>query len=285
MMKAGFIGLGNLGSVMAKRLLQEGVELTLWNRTLSKATALNAKVAESPKRLAEETDVIFLNLFDSEVVREILFGNNGIFCADCKNKVIIDTTTNHPEMVINFHKEAEERGAIYIESPVLGSVVPASQGALTILVSGSDCGYEIALPYLQKLAKAIFFLKTPSLATKMKLINNLLLATFMASIGEGLAIAEKTGISKDKALEIFANGAGNSMVLNAKKEKLLRDDFSPHFSSEAIYKDLHYLQDLTYNMKKPMILGSLVKDLFGTTFKDGLEKHDFSAIYKIFLSF
>lgn len=281
-MKAGFIGLGNLGSAMAKRLIEEGVTLTLWNRTISKAASFKSTVAKSPKHLAEDCNIIFLNLFDSNAVKEVLLGENGLFSGDCANKVIVDTTTNHPEMVLEFHSEAEKRSATYIEAPVLGSVVPASKGALTILVSGSDNGYELALPYLKKLGQNIFYLKTPSLATKMKLINNLILGTFMASICEALTIAEKSGVDKAKALEIFANGAGSSMVLNAKKDKLANSDFSPHFSSAAIYKDLHYLQELTYNLKKPMLIGSVVKDLFGFTFKDGTETQDFSVIYKIF---
>ncbi|GAB4434728.1 MAG: NAD(P)-dependent oxidoreductase [bacterium] len=280
-MKVGFIGLGNLGSAMAKRLIDQGVELLLWNRTKSKALALNQKVADNPKTLAEESDIIFLNLFDSDVVEELLFGINGIFSAKGSNKIIVDTTTNHPFKVLKFHQEAVSRGAIYLEAPVLGSVVPASQGALTILVSGDNGGYQKALIYLQKLGKTIFYLKDAGLATKMKLINNMLLGVFMASISEALVLAENIGMKKESALEVFASGAGNSIVLNAKREKLIKEDFSPHFSSAAIYKDLHYLQDLSYDLKHPLFLGNLTKELFALSYKNNLEAMDFSAIYSI----
>lgn len=280
-MKAGFIGLGNLGSAMARRLIEQGVELMLWNRTKSKTEVFKKMVAENPKTLTEENDIIFLNLFDSVAVEETLFAKNGIFCADCKNKIIVDTSTNHPNKVLFFNEEARNRGAIYIEAPVLGSVVPASQGALTILVSGDNDGFQKVLPYLQKLGKAIFYLENNGMATKMKLINNMLLGVFMTSISEALIFAENIGMEKERAMEIFANGAGNSMVLNAKRDKLLKEDFSPHFSSAAIYKDLHYLQDLSYSLKTPMFLGSLSKEIFAKSFKAGLENEDFSAIYKI----
>ncbi len=280
-MKTGFIGLGNLGSAMAKRLINEGVNLILWNRTKSKAEAVWNKVADSPRDVAKEAEIIFLNLFDSDAVKDVLLGENGVLFADCENKVIVDTTTNHPEAVLSFYEEAKKKRAVYLEAPVLGSVVPASQGALTILVSGDKNGYEKVYPYLQRLAQNIFYLETPSLATKMKLINNLLLGVFMAAIGEAVVLAEETGVTKNTALDIFAKGAGNSMVLNEKREKLIKEDFSPHFSCAAIYKDLHYLETLAYNKKTPVTLGSVTKEIFARTFHEKLENHDFSVIYKI----
>lgn len=280
-MKAGFIGLGNLGSAMVKRLIEKGVELLLWNRTIDKAHKFNVEVAKSPKEVASKRDVIFLNLFDSIAVEKVLMGEEGLLSGTCENKIIIDTTTNHPEKVLLFHEEAQRKKAMYLEAPVLGSVIPASQGALTMLVSGSRGGFEKVVPLLEMLCSKIFFLENKGEATKMKLINNLLLGTFMAALGEALVLAEFVGIDKAKAIEIFSSGAGNSMVLNAKKEKLIKEDFSPHFSSAAIYKDLDYLQDYTGKIKAPLFIGSLVKELFGRSFRKGIEKEDFSSIYNL----
>ncbi len=110
-----------------------------------------------------------------------------------------------------------------------------------MLVSSDQPAYERALPYLQKIGKDIFYLEKPGTSTKMKLVNNLLLGTFMAAIAEALVFGEEIGAEKGKVLDILASGAGNSGVLNAKREKLLKDDFSTQFSSALIYKDLHYL--------------------------------------------
>ena len=284
-MKIGFIGLGHLGKSMAKRLLSEGVELIVWNRTREKALDLGAEIAESPADLLTRTETIFLNLFDSTAVESVIAGKEGFLRCDCRGKTIVDTTTNHFELVAYFHQVLKDRGAFYLESPVLGSVIPALQGALTVLVSGDKDAFDRTLPYIQKIGKTVFYLEKPTLATKMKLINNLALGSFMATIAEAAAIGEDAGIGKARVLEILASGAGNSAVLNAKREKLLREDFSTHFSSALMYKDLHYLQDLARTLKRPLFTGSVIKELFGMTFAKKLDGLDLSAIYSVIREF
>jgi 3-hydroxyisobutyrate dehydrogenase len=115
----------------------------------------------------------------------------------------------------------------------------------------------------------------------MKLVNNLLLGTFMAAIAEALVFGEEIGVERGKLLDILASGAGNSGVLNAKREMLLKEDFSAQFSSALIYKDLHYLQDLANLSKRPLFTCAVVKELYGMTFSKDMDKLDFSAIYKI----
>ena len=283
-MKAGFIGLGHLGRAMTRRLASQGVDLILWNRTPEKAAALSQElglpVAESPLDLAEESEVIFLNLFDSAAVRAVLQGQGGLLAGDMRGKLVIDTTTNHFTDVVKFHDLISSIGGSYLEAPVLGSVVPASQGKLTVLASGEKEAYERALPYLEKLAASIFYLGEPALATRMKLVNNLILGSFMAAISEAVALGEAAGVQKATVLDILAAGAGASGVLNAKKDKLLQEDFSPHFQSALIYKDLHYLQDLAFQLKRPVFLASAVKEMYGLTYARGEETLDFSALYR-----
>jgi 3-hydroxyisobutyrate dehydrogenase len=280
-MKTGFIGLGHLGKAMAKRLMSEGVDVVVWNRTKEKAADLGVEVAETPASLIARADRVFLNLFDSDAVISVLTGKSGLLEGGCKGKIIIDTTTNHFEKVLYFHGLLEERGGHYLECPVLGSVVPASQGNLTVLVSGAKDIYERTRPLLEMIGKNIFYLEKPTLAVKMKLINNLVLGAFMTALAEAIALGEKAGIDKAVVIDILSAGAGNSAVLNAKKEKLLKEDFSTHFSSALIYKDLHYLQDLARSMKIPLFTGSITKELFGMTFAKGIADLDLSAVYKI----
>jgi len=280
-MKAGFIGLGHLGTAMAKRLLAEGVDLSVWNRTREKASALSAPLADSPAGLISAVEVLFMNLFDSRAVDEVINGAKGLLSGDCRGKIVIDTTTNHFDSVAGFHESLKKQGASYLEAPVLGSVAPALQGALTVLVSGERQAYEKALPLLEKIGKTIFFLGEPPSATKMKLINNLVLGSFMATLAEALALAEKAGTDKAKAIDILSAGAGNSMVLAAKKAALLNEDFTTQFSSALIYKDLHYLQDLARSLGGPLFTGSITKELFGMTFAKGLDRLDFSGIYRV----
>jgi len=281
-MQLGFIGLGHLGKAIAERLLACDHSLYVWNRTLSKATAMKAEIGDSPAAVAKETEIIFLCLFDSGAVRSVLCDPHGLLSGDIAGKIIVDLSTNHFKDVINFHSLCSGRGAIYMESPVLGSVVPAANGALTVLVSGSKKGYEKINPVLNDIGNHIFYLGKPSLATKMKLINNLTLGSFMATIAEAMAMGEDIGLAKKEIIDILSAGGGNSLVLNAKKGKLLEEDFSTHFSNALLYKDIHCLQDLAYELHKPLVTGAITKELYARTFDEGIASKDFSAIYKLF---
>ena len=281
-MHVGFIGLGHLGKAIAGRLLDCGHTLTVWNRTPSKAEGMKAQVVSSPRKVADKAEIIFVCMFDSAAVHAILSQEDGLLSGDISGKVIVDLSTNHFKEVVLFHALCAQANGVYLEAPVLGSVVPASQGALTVLVSGKEAGYEKVKPVLENIGKNIFYLKAPGLATKMKLINNLTLGSFMATIAEALSLGEAIGLAKEEILDILSVGGGNSLVLNAKKNKLLQEDFSTHFSSALIYKDLHCLQDLAYEEKKSLFTGAVVKELYGRTFEEGIEQEDFSAIYKLF---
>jgi len=281
-MHLGFIGLGHLGKAIAGRLLDCGHTLTVWNRTPSKAEGMRAEVASSPRMVADTAEIIFVCMFDSTAVHAILSQEDGLLSGDVSGKTIVDLSTNHFREVPLFHALCAKANGVYLEAPVLGSVVPASQGALTILISGKEAGYKKVKPVLENIGKNLFYLKDPGLATKMKLINNLTLGSFMATIAEALSLGEAIGLAKEEILDILSAGGGNSLVLNAKKNKLLQEDFSTHFSSALIYKDLHCLQDLAYEEKKSLFTGAVVKELYGRTFEEGIAQEDFSAIYKLF---
>jgi len=281
-MHLGFIGLGHLGKAIAGRLLDCGHSLTVWNRTPSKAEDVPVEITSTPAQITNKAEIILICLFDSNAVHSVLSRENGLLAGDIYGKIIVDLTTNHFKDVKVFHKLCDKAGCIYLEAPVLGSVVPASQGALTVLISGNKTGYEKVKPILEDIGKHLFYLAEPALATKMKLINNLVLGSFMATIAEALSIGESVGISKQEILEILSVGGGNSLVLNAKKNKLLAEDFSTHFSNALIYKDLHCLQDLAYEQKASLFTGAVVKELYARTFEEGIDQEDFSAIYKLF---
>jgi len=279
----GFTGLGHLGHAMAQHLAGQGVRLTVWNRTQKKAEDLKLPVAKTPKELIDSVDAVIINLFDSDAVESVMAGKDGLLSGDCKGKILIDTTTNHFSRVVDFHAMAQKKGATYLECPVLGSVVPASQGKLTVLVSGDKIAYETVHPLLSHLGSTIYYMgDQPARATKMKLVNNLVLGSFMATCAEAIALGEAAGISRAEVIDILLSGAGNSMVLNAKKDKLKDTEFSAHFSSALIYKDLHYLQDLCRTLNKPLFIGSTVKELYAIARSKGQESRDFSAIYEVF---
>lgn len=281
-MKIGFIGLGNLGRAICERLASMDVELIIYNRNKDKIKDLPYEKANTPKELLKECEVIFLCLFDSNAVRDILTQDNGLLCEELKGKTIIDLTTNHYEEVLEFHKMVNNIGGNYLENPVFGSVAPALKGLLTVVASGKKEVFDNVKPILEKIAVEIFHLEVPSSATKMKLINNLCLGSFMATLAECTALAENCEIPKAKALEILGVGGGQSLVLKAKTQKLIDEDFSAHFSNNAINKDLHLVQDLAYNLNQPLYTAAIPKELFSKMKMMGKGEEDFSSIYKLF---
>lgn len=281
-MAIGFIGLGNLGRAITTRLNEMGEELIIYNRNIEKIKDLPYEKVNTPRQLLDKCDVIFMCLFDSDAVNHILSAENGLLCEKIKDKTIIDLTTNHYDDVLKFHDAVNAMGGNYLENPVFGSVAPALQGALTVVSSGKKEVFESVKPILEKIAKEIFYLETPSSATKMKLINNLCLGSFMATLAECTAMAENCDIDKSKALEILGVGGGQSLVLKAKTQKLIDEDFSPHFSTNAINKDLHLLQDLAFKMKKPLYSAAIPKELFSKMKDMGKGEEDFCSIYQLF---
>jgi len=281
-MKIGFIGLGNLGTAIATRLKQVGENVLTYNRTKQTAIDKGFDVVDTPKELLKTCNVIFMCLFDSPAVDNVFNMENGLLCDELKGKTIIDLSTHHYEEVLKFHELCEKAGAKYLENPVFGSVAPALSGTLTLVTSGKPEVFEEVEPLLEKLGKEIFFLEKQGSATKMKLINNLCLGSFMATIAECTSLAEACSIPKEEALNILGVGGGSSLVLNGKKQKLINEDFSAHFSNDAINKDLHLLQDLAYTLKRPLYSAAIPKELFSKMKMRGEGKEDFSSIYKLF---
>lgn len=281
-MAIGFIGLGNLGTAIAKRLMSMGEEVIVWNRTKAKAEVKGFVCESSPKALLEKCDIVLLCLFDSAGVRNVLCMEEGLLSVSLKGKTIIDLTTNHFNDVLEFHHVVKAREGDYLECPVLGSVVPASKGELTAVCAGKESVFLTCKPLLEKFASTIFHLKEVGFAAKMKLINNLCLGSFMATIAECTALGEACGIDKKELLDILGAGGGKSLVLAAKTQKLIDEDFSPHFSTSAITKDLHCLQDLAYSLNRPLYTASVTKELFTKMKMIGKGDEDFSSIYQLF---
>jgi 3-hydroxyisobutyrate dehydrogenase len=281
-MKIGFIGLGNLGKEIAKRILQAGFELLVWNRTLDKAKDLGCPIASSPKEVAKNCESIFLIVFDSSASKEVIFGSDGLGAADLSGKTIIDMTTNDPFYVVETAQKLKERGAFYLDAPVLGSVIPAKKGELTLLVAGNKDKISAHSEIFQSFARKIYPFEEPGQASRLKLINNFILGVFMGALAEAVFLGEKLGFKRELLLEVLENGAGKSMLLEVKKQKLLEEDFSTHFSADLMFKDLHYLQTLLKELKEVSFTTATIKELYGLVRKKGLGSLDFSVIYKIF---
>jgi 3-hydroxyisobutyrate dehydrogenase len=157
-MRIGFIGLGSLGRAIAERLMSQGIELVVWNRTREKAQSLGVPIAESPAELIEEVQRVIVIVFDSQASEEVIFGQRGLIRGSIKGKTVIDLTTNHFHYARLAYNRLKEEGAYYLDAPVLGSVIPARRGELTAVVGGDREVFEDNEELLRKFCRAVYYL-------------------------------------------------------------------------------------------------------------------------------
>lgn len=274
-MKISFVGFGKIGSAMAENL-NRYYEVTGFNRNIDKVKNVS-KIARSLKEVSEN-DIVILNLSDSLAVGEVLFGEGGLASHNLSSKIVIDTTTNHFEKVIEFHEKLTNMNCSYVEAPVIGSVIPALNGQLTVLASCERGVFENVKDIIMCIGKKVIHYTEKGLATKLKLLNNLVLSNFMFAIAEATSFGEKIGLDKTKIIEVLENGAGNSVVLNAKKGKLFNEDFDAHFDVKTLLKDLNYVQELFEKNNLPL-LSNCTKNIYSIASNMGYSDKDFSGIY------
>lgn len=281
-MRVGFIGLGSLGRAIAKRLAEQGIDLLVWNRTKQKAIELGFPVAESPADLIRQVDRVFIIVFDSKASEEVIFGKQGLVEGGVEGKTIIDMTTNHYAYAQMAYEELKRLGAYYLDAPVLGSVIPAQKGELTILVGGDREKFEENKTLFEKYCKNIFYVGEAGKASKLKLINNIVLGGFMQVLSEAIALGELAGFDRDLLISVLEKGAGRSYLLEVKKKKLLERDYSVHFSVDLIHKDLHYAEDLVKDLRAFSFSLQNVKNAYAMAKFMGLGGEDFSVLAELY---
>ncbi len=280
-LRIGWIGLGHMGIILAKNLHEAGYDIKVWNRTLSKAQESGLPYEEDLIKLIKERDIIITMLFGSqsseEVYQEII--NSG---ANLKSKIFIDLTTIHPETAKKIAELLISNGAEFIEAPVIGSVIPAQNKELIILISGDKEIFEKTEEIFKNFGKDIFYMGDYGKASTMKLINNAVLGSMMAILSEGILFGKKAGIQLDTVVQILEKGAGNSGLLKAKKEKILENDYSTQFSLSLLHKDICYAQDIAKKINFPAIFTGQALNLYSSARANHLEERDFSAIIEIY---
>ena len=280
-MKVGYIGLGSMGRAQAERLIASGVELMVWNRTAERSQGIAAEAAETPAQVMASCDVVFTCLFDSDAVRDVALGPDGLFAAPRRDApVVIDCTTNSYDEAVAFHELFAEVGTAYLEAPVLGSVLPASRGELVALVSGEEPPFVKVRPYLDIIAREVVYMPPPGSATAMKLVANDVLASVMAAVAEATVLGERAGIPPERVLDVLGFGPAAPQV-NAKRDKLLSRDFSPHFSADAVRKDLRYAQQLAATLEVRLPMSEAAVALYDEAASGGRGAEDLAVVYEV----
>jgi 3-hydroxyisobutyrate dehydrogenase len=244
MPRVAFIGLGRMGHGMAGRYLDAGFEVAVWNRSKAKADDLiarGARWAASPNDAALGADAVVTMVADDEASRAVWLGTDGAAINMKPGTLAIECSTVSHRHALDMARELRSRGLIYIDCPVTGLPEAAATGKLTLLVGAEPHDLETARPYLAPLASTIRHFGAVGSGTVFKLINNLMGAVQIASLAEGVAIAEQAGLDMNLVAEALSTGAvASPQVIRHSKRMVARDFSGASFTAALRHKDAAY---------------------------------------------
>jgi 3-hydroxyisobutyrate dehydrogenase-like beta-hydroxyacid dehydrogenase len=244
MARVAFIGLGRMGHGMAGRYLEAGFTVAVWNRSRAKAEGLiarGARWASSPEDAAKDADAVVTMVADDEASNRVWLGKDGAAAAMKAGALAIECSTVSHAHALKMARELNSRGLIYLDCPVTGLPEAAATGKLTLLVGADPADLEKARPYLAPLCTTIRHFGAVGTGTVFKLINNLLGAVQIASLAEGVAIAEQAGLDMKLVAEALATGAvASPQVIRHSKRMAARDFSGASFTAALRHKDAAY---------------------------------------------
>lgn len=240
--KIGWIGLGNMGIPMAGQLINADYKVTVYNRSKDKEASLKemgASVAETPKDLISETDVLVLMVSDDAAIDQIFNSEEGLFSADISGKVIINMSTVSPAISKEMAAQCKEKNAQYLDAPVSGSVKQAETGQLVIMVGGDETAFGQVKPILEKMGKMAVRLGDVGSGNGAKLAINSLLALYTQGLAETVLFANQQGIKTEDLLNLLNNGAIANVFTKIKGDAIIAGNYKPAFALKHIVKDLN----------------------------------------------
>lgn len=238
--RIGFVGLGIMGQSMAGHLLAAGHALRVYNRSADKAKALVAQGAvwcETPGAVAAEADVVITMVGYPRDVEQVWLGDDGIL-AQARDALLIDMTTSSPDLAQRLAREAAGRGCRALDAPVSGGEVGAREAKLSIMVGGAADAFAQALPILQLMGKTIVHTGGPGSGQHTKMCNQVVIASTIMGVCEGLAYARSAGLDLDVVMQCISGGAAGGFQLSVMGPKIIKGDFAPGFMIEHFLKDL-----------------------------------------------
>jgi 3-hydroxyisobutyrate dehydrogenase len=242
-MRVAAMGLGTMGAGMAKNLLKAGFAVSVYNRTRAKAEPLGAAgahIADTPAEAARDAEVTISMLSDDDASRRTWTGEHGALIGMKPGAVIVESSTVTPAWIVELAGLASERSLSLLDAPVTGSRVQAEGGQLTFLVGGDAGVLERARPALAAMSKEIVLLGPVGSGARMKLINNFLCGVQIASLAEGLAWIERSGLDREQALNILCKGAPGSPLINTISARMVDATYDVNFLLSLMRKDLRY---------------------------------------------
>ncbi|MGW8257942.1 MAG: NAD(P)-dependent oxidoreductase [Thermoguttaceae bacterium] len=263
--RIGWIGTGVMGASMCGHLLRAGFSATVFNRTKAKAEGLlaaGATWADSPKQVAESTDVVFTIVGYPNDVREVILDENGVLSGCKPGKIIVDMTTSRPSLAVEIAEEAAKIGVQSVDAPVSGGDLGAREAKLSIFIGGENDTVEALTPCWQAMGKTFVHHGGPGAGQHAKLANQILITGNMIGVCEGLLYAYKAGLDLEKFLQSTASGAAGSWSLTNLAPRIINNNFAPGFFVEHFIKDMGVALDECRRMELCLPGLALVHQLY-----------------------
>src|ERR671917_799917 len=262
----GFIGLGIMGRPMAKNLMEAGYELVLHNRSPEKAEELakegNATAAGSPREVAEACDTVITMLPDSPDVEAVVAGEGGVLEGIRDGALLVDMSTISPVVTKELSEKVREKGASMLDAPVSGGDVGAIEGALSIMVGGSEEDFERARPLFEVMGETVTHVGPSGAGQVTKAANQVVVALTIEAVSEALVLGSRGGVAPDKILDVLSGGLAGNKVMEVKREKFLARDFEPGGKVEFHRKDLRIALEAGREYGVPLPATAVVCQMF-----------------------
>jgi 3-hydroxyisobutyrate dehydrogenase-like beta-hydroxyacid dehydrogenase len=281
--KVGFIGIGNMGSRIARRLIDRGYALIAYDRDFERASALamnRAALASSVADLTRKADVVISCLTNDEAVRSVYLGPNGVLANARLGTIVLDMSTVSPDTSRQVCRQGLERGLNVLDIAISGSTPAAEQGTLTLLAGGDFEIFNAVEPLFQVIARQYFFLGPSGSGTTMKLVVNTLLGVGMQTVAEAVAFGQKAGLDRNLLLGVLAKTAVIGPAHAGKLERVSQEDYSPQFPLELMNKDFHLILETAAEMKVPMPATAAAFQMNSAAF-GGEGEQDFSIVVEL----
>ena len=271
-MKIGFIGLGNVGGKLAGSLLRNNFDLTV--RDLDESLTepfkdLGAKVAKSPKELAEQTDLIITSLPSPEVSAEVMEANDGIINGLSENKIWLEMSTTDENEVKRLGEKVIAKKSIPMDGPVSGGCHRAATGNIAIFVGGERKAFEKILPALTVMGRKVLHTGELGSASVLKVITNYLASVHLVALGEAWTVAKKSNLDLAKAYKGIAISSGNSFVHETESQVILNGSYNINFTMDLVLKDTGLFDNLAKKLNAPLEISPQIVEIF----KDGQKKY------------
>ena len=263
--RIGWIGTGVMGASMCGHLIDRGFTATVYNRTRAKAERLLAKGAawaDSPRAVAERSDVVFTIVGFPRDVRQVVLGADGALAGSKPGNILVDMTTSEPSLAIEIAAAAKEKGVISVDAPVSGGDVGAREARLSIMIGGDEEAVEALRPCWEAMGKTFVHQGGPGAGQHTKMVNQTLIASNMVGVCEALLYAYQAGLDLNRVLESVASGAAGSWSLSNLGPRIIQNNFDPGFFVEHFIKDMRIALDEADRMGLVLPGLALAKQLY-----------------------